>query len=91
MRHYKEQRGQLTFEQVKPIADKIVMMPSCRRAVFDYYVHGKAVKDLKVNSSLVIPYLQDVYIKFIAGSLDDYRHRFLYSNDFNPSAKVVGL
>ena len=89
MKHYKEQRGQLTFEQLKPIADRITMIPSCRRAVFDYYVNGKPVKDLNINSSLVIPCLRQVHIEFIAGSIGNYVHRFLYSNEFNPNARMI--
>lgn len=87
MRHYKENRGKLTFEQVKRIVDTIDMIESCRRAMFDYYVHGKSVKQLGVDSSRTIPLLHKVFYKFIAGDIDNYRHRFLYTNEFNPNAR----
>ena len=89
MKHYKEQRGQLPLEQVKPIVDKMPIIPSCRRAVIDYYVNGISVKDLNINTSMIIPCLQEVYSKFIYRNLEDYRQRFLYSNDFNPKARTL--
>lgn len=87
MKHYKQKRGQLTFEQVKRIVDEIVMTDKLRRAMFDYFVHGVAVDNLDVNSIKSVPLLIKVYTTFITGDIDEYRKRFLYTNEFNPSVR----
>jgi len=89
MKHYKQKRGQLSFDQVKRIIDKMTMTDKLRRAMFDYFVHGVAVDNLGVRSIKSVPALIEVYTTVINGDIDEYRKRFLYTDEFNPSARAT--
>lgn len=80
--HYKFKKGTLTLEQVVNAMDGLTMIDSVRRGVIDYYVNGKTIKQTKVNSGMLIPYLREVNVNIANSSM--YMKRFLYTNDFSP-------
>lgn len=85
MAHYKFRKGQMSFEEVYKVVHRLEAIDSVKRAIYDYFLHGKNIKETGVNSSLLIPYLHKANTMFGNG-LHDYIDRFLYTNEFNPSA-----
>ncbi len=84
--HYKFQKGELTLEQVVRAMDGIDMIDSVRRGIIDYFVNGRTIKETKVNSGMLIPYLRQVNINYINSNM--YLKRFLYTNDFSPRKRM---
>ena len=85
--HYKSLRGELTFEEVQLILTKITMIDNHRDAVYNYFVHGKTVDKLRVSTVRILPILQKVNEAYHKVTANNYLNRFLYTNDFNPSAR----
>lgn len=85
--HYMHSRGKLTATEVSAVIGNVKMIHSCQKAVYAYFVDGKTVKQLGVNSALIIPLLKKVHFNHATTVFNDYKHRFLYTNDFNPSAR----
>lgn len=83
MAHYKYKKGTITLQDMIKVVDRLHAMNSVKRALFMYFVDGKNIKETKVNSSLLIPYLHQVN-ELIGDNLHDYKQRFLYTNEFNP-------
>ena len=80
--HYKFKKGMISLERTVDAMDGLKMIESVRRGVIDYFVNGKTVKQTKVNSSLLIPYLRLVNANIIVNNL--YVRRFLYTDEFSP-------
>ena len=86
MAHYKYKKGLVSFEEMAKAVDRLHAMNSVKRALFMYFVDGKSIKETKVNSSLLIPYLNQVN-ELIGDNLHNYRERFLYTHEFNPNVR----
>lgn len=86
-RHYKLSKGLLSHEEIDRILSRMTVLPSIARGIREYFVDGKTIKQLKVNTSMLIPYMREAHQHYLSTNLDDHRHRFLYTNDFNPSMR----
>ena len=84
--HYKFRKGKISMERVVNAMDGMTMIESVRRGIIDYFVNGKTVKETKVNSSLLMPYLREVNANITVDNL--YVKRFLYTNEFSPRRKT---
>lgn len=84
--HYKFKKGTLSLEQVVKAMDGIKMIDSVRRGVIDYFVNGKTIKETKVNSGMLIPYLRQVNVNIANSNM--YLKRFLCTNDFSPRKRL---
>ncbi len=80
--HYKFKEGILPLEQVVNAMDGLTMIDSVRRGIIDYYVNGKTIKQTKVNSGMLIPYLRQVNTNITNNSA--YMRRFLCTDEFSP-------
>lgn len=80
--HYKFKKGTLSLEQVVNAMDGLTMIDSVRRGIIDYYVNGKTIKQTKVNSGMLIPYLRQVNVNITNSSM--YMRRFLCTDEFSP-------
>lgn len=85
--HYKFRKGVLTLEQAVKAMDGIQMTDSIRRAVIEYFVNGKTIKQTNVNSGKLIPHLRQVNINYTNSNM--YLNRFLYTNDFSPLKRLI--
>jgi hypothetical protein len=85
--HYKYNRGKVSLEEVVDAMDGIKMFESIRKAVIGYFVNGKTVKDLNVNTSILMPVLREVNGNIIYNS--SYMRRFLSTNEFSPRRYVA--
>jgi len=83
--HYKHRRGKIELEKVIEAMDGITMINSVRRGVIGYFVEGKTIRQTNVNSSLLMPYLNQVNSNIVHCS--SYVKRFLYTNEFSPRGK----
>lgn len=84
--HYKFRKGKISMERVVNAMDGMTMIESVRRGIIDYFVNGKTVKETKVNSSLLMPYLREVNSNITVDNL--YVKRFLYTNEFSPRGRT---
>ena len=84
--HYKFRKGKISMERVVNAMDGMTMIESVRRGIIDYFVNGKTVKETKVNSSLLMPYLREVNTNITVDNL--YVKRFLYTNEFSPRGRT---
>ncbi len=85
--HYKFKKGTLSLEQVANAMDGLNMIDSVRRGIIDYYVNGKTIKQTKVNSGMLIPYLRQVNTNVANSSM--YMKRFLCTNEFSPRRELL--
>ena len=85
--HYKYRKGTLTLEQLTDAMDGVKMTDSIRRAVIDYYVNDKTIKETNVNSGMLITCLKQVNVNITNSNM--YLKRFLYTNDFSPRKGVT--
>ena len=83
--HYKFRKGRISLERVVNAMDGINMIDSVRRGIIEYFVEGKTVKETKVNSSLLMPYLREVNTNITIDNL--YVRKFLYTDEFSPRGK----
>lgn len=83
--HYKFRKGTLSLEQVVEAMDGIKMTDSIRRAVIDYFVNNKTIKQTNVNSGMLIPNLRQVNVNYTNSNM--YLRRFLYTDEFSPRSK----
>ncbi len=88
-RHYKLSKGLLSHEEVDKILDRMVVMPSVAKGIRQYFVDGMTMKELKVNSSLLIPYMREAYQHHVSTNLVEHRNKFLYTHQFNPQMRGV--
>ena len=88
-RHYKFSRGLLSHKEVDRILGRMVVMPSVATGIRQYFADGLSIKELKVNTSLLIPYMREAYEHHISTNLHEHRKRFLYTHDFNPQMRGV--
>jgi hypothetical protein len=88
-RHYKFSRGLLSHEEVDRMLGKMVVIPSIAKAIRRYFVDGTPMKELNVNSSLMISYTREAYEHHLTSSVDEHRQRFLYTHDYNPRMRGV--
>ena len=84
--HYKFKKGTLSLEQVVNAMDGLKMIDSVRRGIIDYYVNGKTIKETKVNSGMLIPYLRQVNVNITNSSM--YMRRFLCTDEFSPRKRM---
>lgn len=87
MEHYKYNRGKVSLEEVVDAMDGIKMYESIRKAVIGYFVGGKTVKQLNVNTSTLMPILRQVNGNIVYNS--SYVRRFISTNEFSPRRYVA--
>jgi len=81
-KYHKYRKGKVGFEKVIHAMDGIQMNEAIRRAVIDYFVHGKMINDTGVKAHILTPYLVRVNSSINTNSL--YVKRFLCTDEFSP-------
>lgn len=88
MRDHKNIRGKITEQEYDFINSKLDVINVVRRGVYEYLVLGKMYRQITcVDSGKLTPVLRQAYKIHINGDKISYLNRFLYTDEFNPSAR----
>jgi ABC-type phosphate transport system permease subunit len=82
--HYKFYRGKMTRADVDFMVSVLAPTPSVTKGMYGYFVEGKTVKELRVNTSDLIPFLHQGMQTHREKRTVKHRHLFLCTNTFNP-------
>jgi len=77
----------MTNDQCSFITNRLDAIQSVKRGVYEYLVLGRTFRQIKVNSSVLIPALKKCFSIYISNGQMTLKDRFLYTNEFNPMGR----
>ena len=85
--HYKFYRGKMTRPEVDFMVDIIEPTPAIEKAMYAYFVEGKTVKEVRVNTSDLTLNLHKGMELHRDKRTVKYKKLFLYTDMYNPQAR----